>query len=111
MAQQHDERRDSQRVPFRFQIREAATRGSFVEREGNLALGGIYYAGLHPPVGALVEVRFLVPGHTGEIMALGEVLKVSQERDRFGAHLRFTSIAVESELAVARYLQVASVQA
>jgi hypothetical protein len=111
MAQQHDERRDSMRVPFRFQIREAGTRGSFEEREGNLALGGIYYAGLHPPLGALVEVRFLVPGHPEEIMALGEVLRVSREGDRFGAHLRFTDIAVESELAVARYLQAASVRA
>ena len=108
MAQQHDERRDSQRVPFRFQIREADARGSFEEREGNLALGGIYYAGLHPPLGAMVEVRFLIPGHTEEIMALGEVVRVSQERDRFGAHLRFTDIPVESELAVARYLQLAA---
>jgi hypothetical protein len=108
MPQPVEDRRDSQRVPFRFQIREAAARGSFEEREGNLALGGIYYAGLHPPVGAVVEVRFLIPGHTEEIMALGEVVRVSQERDRFGAHLRFTSIPVESELAVARYLQLAA---
>ena len=90
MAQPHDDRRDSQRVPFRFQVREAAARGSFEEREGNLALGGIYYAGLHPPVGAVVEVRFLIPGHTEEIMALGEVVRVSRDGDRFGAHLRFT---------------------
>ena len=107
MAQPYDERRDSLRVPFRFQIREAATGGSFVEHDGNLALGGIDYAGRHPPVGASVEVRFLIPGHFEEIMALGEVLRVSNEGDRFGAHLRFTEIPVESELAVARYLQAA----
>jgi hypothetical protein len=105
MAQSYDERRDSQRVPFRFQVREAAVGGSFVEREGNLALGGIDYAGRHPPVGAVVEVRFLIPGHFEEIMALGEVLRVSLEGERFGAHIRFTAIPVESELAVARYLQ------
>jgi PilZ domain len=108
MAQPNDERRDSHRVPFRFQVREAEARGSFVEREGNLALGGIYYSGLHPPVGAVVEVRFLLPGHTEEIMALGEVLRVSRDGERFGAHLRFTEIPLDSELAVARYLQTAT---
>ena len=105
MAQPFDERRESLRVPCRFQVREAAVGGSFVPLEGNLALGGIYYAALHPPVGAHVEVRFLLPGQRDEIMALGEVIRVSTEGEKFGAHLRFTSIPIESELAVARYLQ------
>jgi hypothetical protein len=100
-----DERRDSRRVPFRFQIREAALGGSFEEREGNLSIGGVYYAGLHPPVGSLVEVRFLVPGSTEEIQALGEVIRVSREGEAFGTHVRFTEIPVESELALARYFQ------
>jgi hypothetical protein len=107
MGQPHDERRNSLRVPFRFQVREAEVGGSFVERDGHLALGGIDYGGRHPPVGALVEVRFLIPGHFQEIMALGEVLRVSQEGESFGAHLQFTEIAVESELAVARFLEAA----
>jgi hypothetical protein len=108
MAQPFDERRESRRVPCRFQVREAATGGSFVELEGNLALGGIYYAELHPPVGVVVEVRFLLPGQPDEVMALGEVIRVSQEGEKFGAHLRFTEIPLESELAVARYLQGSS---
>ena len=66
MAEPFDERRESQRVPCRFQVREAAVGGSFVPLEGNLALGGIYYTALHPPVGAKVEVRFLLPGQRGE---------------------------------------------
>jgi hypothetical protein len=108
MAQPFDERRESQRVPCRFQVREAAVGGSFVPLEGNLALGGIYYAALHPPVGAKVEVRFLLPGQPDEVMALGEVIRVSKEGEKFGAHLRFTEIPLESELAVARYLQGSS---
>jgi len=107
MAQPNDERRDSHRVPFRFQVREAAARGSFEEREGNLALGGIYYTGLHPPVGAVVEVRFLLPGHPEEIMALDQVLRVSRDGENFVANLRFTDIPLDSELAVARFLQTA----
>lgn len=105
MARQVDERRESQRVPCRFQVREAAVGGSFVELEGNLALGGIYYSGLHPPVGVMVEVRFLLPGQHDEVMAMGEVIRVSKEGEKFGAHLRFTEIPLESELAVARFLQ------
>ncbi len=41
MSQQSDERRDSDRVPFRFQVRERAQGGSFEEHLGNLALGGV----------------------------------------------------------------------
>jgi len=107
MAQPSDERRDSARVPFRFQVRDAGVGGSFVERDGNLALGGIYYTGRQPPVGSVVEVRFLIPGHFEEIMALGEVLRVSRDGEKVGAHIRFTEIPVESELAVARYIHTA----
>jgi hypothetical protein len=110
MAQPFDERRESQRVPCRFQIREASVGGSFVEHEGNLALGGMYYAGRHPPVGAVVEVRFLLPGQSDEIMARGEVLRVSRDGEKYGAHLRFTDIPLELELALARYLQAASAE-
>jgi hypothetical protein len=102
---QSDDRRDSARIPCRFLVREIAEGGSFVEREGNVGLGGVYYAGLHPPLGAQVEVRLLLPGRDAEIMALGEVLRVSRDKEKFGAHIRFTSIPVESELALARFLQ------
>ena len=57
-----DDRRDSQRVPIHLLIRDAALGGSFEPYEGNLALGGVWFDALHPPVGSRVEVRFLVPG-------------------------------------------------
>jgi hypothetical protein len=110
MAQPFDERRESLRVPCRFQIRDAEVGGSFVEHEGNLALGGMYYSGSHPPVGTVVEIRFLLPGQPEEIMALGEVLRISRDEEKFGAHLRFTGIPLELELALARYLQAASAE-
>jgi hypothetical protein len=105
MSEPFDERRESQRVPCRFQVRETALGGSFVEHDGNLALGGVYYAELHPPVGAVVEVRFILPGQSEEVMARGEVIRVSREGDLFGTHLRFTDIPLGSELALARFLQ------
>jgi len=101
----YEERRDSARIPFTFQVRDAALGGSFETYEGNIAIGGVYYAGLHPPAGAKVEVRFLLPGESGEVMAMGEVIRVSREGERFGAHIRFTEIPLESELALARFFQ------
>jgi hypothetical protein len=79
MSQQSDERRDSDRVPFRFQVRERAQGGSFEEHLGNLSLGGVYFAGYHPPVGVVVELRFILPDHEHEVEAVGEVLRVSRD--------------------------------
>jgi hypothetical protein len=101
----HDDRRDSQRVPFTFQVRERALGGSFEPKEGNLSIGGVYFTGNHPPTGAVVELRFIVPGHQHEVAAVGEVIRVSRDDERFGAHIRFTEIPLDCELALARYFQ------
>jgi hypothetical protein len=100
-----DDRRESRRVPIELLVREAAVGGSFETHTGNLALGGVFFDAYHPPVGSKVEVRFLVPGGREEIQAVGEVLRVSREGARFGAHVRFTEIPLEAELAIARFLQ------
>ncbi len=105
MSQQSDERRDSDRVPFRFQVRERAQGGSFEEHLGNLSLGGVYFAGYHPPVGVVVELRFILPDHEHEVAAVGEVLRVSRDGHQFGAHVRFTEIPLDCELALARFFQ------
>jgi hypothetical protein len=106
-AQQTGEgdRRDSDRVPIHLLVRDAALGGSFEPYDGNLALGGVYYDAFHPPTGSKVEVRFLVPGARDEVRATGEVLRVSREGPRFGAHVKFVDIPLEAELAIARFLQ------
>ncbi len=107
-AQAHDagaDRRESDRVPMEILVRDLGTGGSFEPREGNVALGGVYYQALHPPVGGRVELRFLLPGERGEIRAVGEVLRVSREGERFGAHVKFSEIPLEAELAIARFLE------
>jgi hypothetical protein len=107
VPQQTDEsdRRDSDRVPIHLLVRDAALGGSFEPYEGNLALGGVYFDAFHPPAGTRLEVRFLVPGAREEVRATGEVLRVSREGQRFGAHVRFVDIPLEAELAIARFLQ------
>jgi hypothetical protein len=105
VQQSEADRRDSQRVPIHLLVRDAALGGSFEDRDGNLGIGGVYFDALHPPVGSRMELRFLVPGAQDEIHAIGEVLRVSREGERFGAHVKFADISLDAELAIARYLQ------
>jgi hypothetical protein len=100
-----DDRRESQRVSVELLVRDAALGGSFEPYQGNLALGGVWFDAFHPPVGSRLEIRFLVPGGRQEIRAVGEVLRISREGPRFGAHVKFVEIPLEAELAVARFLQ------
>ncbi|HZY05067.1 MAG TPA: PilZ domain-containing protein [Anaeromyxobacteraceae bacterium] len=100
-----EDRRDSGRVPIRLLVRDASLGGSFEERPGNLGLGGVYYTEGHPPVGNRVELRFLLPGTRQEVRAAGEILRVTREGGTFGAHVRFAEMPLETELALARYLQ------
>lgn len=104
-AQGESDRRDSARVPIQLLIRDAAVGGSFEPYEGNLGIGGVYFEAHHPPVGSRLELRFLVPGAREEIRVAGEVLRVSREGPRFGAHVRFVEIGLDAELAIARFLQ------
>lgn len=104
-APSDDDRRDSHRVPIELLVRDAALGGSFEPYHGNIGIGGVYFDALHPPVGSKVELRFLVPGAREEVRAIGEVLRVSREGERFGAHVKFIEIPLDAELAIARFLQ------
>ncbi len=104
-AKATDDRRDSERIPIRLLVRDATLGGSFEERQGNLALGGVYFTEGHPPQGNQVEVRFIIPGTREEVRAVGEILRVSREGSSFGAHVRFRDLPLETELAIARFLQ------
>ena len=100
-----DDRRDSGRVVIRLMVRELEAGGSYEERDGNLALGGVYFTEGHPPVGNRVELRFFLPGTSDEIRVQGEVVQVTREGSAFGAHVRFADMPLETELAIARSLE------
>jgi hypothetical protein len=98
------DRRDSARVALPLLVREVALGGSFEAFPGHLSLWGVDFEALHPPVGGRFEVRFLLPG-TPEVEARAELLRVSRDGERYGAHLRFLDLPLEAELAIARYLE------
>jgi hypothetical protein len=89
-------------------VRDPALGGSYEERAGNLSLGGVYFTEGHPPFGTTVEIRFVLPSERLEVRARGEILRVSREPGAFGAHVRFQDLPLESELAIARFLDKAS---
>jgi hypothetical protein len=99
-----DERRDSPRVPMKFLLRDVTEGGSYVEREGDLSLGGIYWKGKYPPRGTDVEVRFRLQGVPKELKAKGEIIRVMDRGSNIDFHVRFTDLDTASELIIARYL-------
>jgi hypothetical protein len=100
----YDDRRDSPRVPMKFLLRDVAEGGSYVERDGDLSLGGIYWKGKYAPHGTDVEVRFRLQGIPKEIKAKGEIIRVLDRGNNIDFHVRFTELDVSSELAIAKYL-------
>jgi len=108
-ADPNAERRDSRRIPLRLLVREPALGGSFGEHEGNLSIGGVLYWALHPPVGGRVEIRFFIPGFNREVQAVGEVLRVSRDGERFGTHVRFVEIPLDAEMTLARSFEMVQV--
>ena len=99
------ERRESRRVPIRVQVRDLGLGGSYEEYPGNVGIGGVYFESLHPPVGSQLELRILLPGSREEILTQGEVLRVSRDGIRFGAHVKFVDLPLDAELAIARFLE------
>jgi len=101
-----DERRDSPRVAMTFLLRDIGDEsGGWVEREGDLSLGGIYWKGKTPSHGNDVDVRFRLTGVPKEIRARGEIIRVlDQGGSSIDFHVRFTELDVEAELAIAKFL-------
>lgn len=87
-----------------FLIRDVVEGGSYVEREGDLSLGGIFFKGRYPPAGTRVEVRFRLPGVPKELRAKGEIIRVKTVGERFDFHVRFVELGTAEEREVERFL-------
>lgn len=93
------ERRESPRVPMRFQIRREDG-SDFQEHDGDLSLGGVAFLGSQELSGRYV-IRLRLPGVEEELVALGEPVNKSGG-DK--VHLRFVDLETDTELAIAKYL-------
>ncbi len=101
----YDDRRDSPRVPMTFLLRDAArSETEWVERDGDLSLGGVYWRGKTPPFGSRVEVRFRLKGIPKEIRTFGEIIRILDTGSNLDFHVRFTELDVSTELSIARFL-------
>lgn len=100
------DRRESPRVPLKLFVREADAGNSFMEKNGDIGVGGVYFEDPAPPVGAAVELRFTLPGRDVkvEIQCRGEIVRVCDCHGKFGAHVRFLEMSTEDELAIAKFL-------
>lgn len=99
-----EDRRESPRVPIKVLVRQVELGGSFEEREGDIALGGMYFQDKHLPVGTKVELRFKVPGVGADVRVEGEILRISGKVGAYGAHVKFGEMPTRTELAIARLI-------
>ena len=88
---------------MRMKVRELTPDAGFVERDGNLSLGGAFVQWPETVTGHAFEIRFPVAPASEEVSVTGSVLGPG----RGGIRLRFTELPLETELAIARLLDLA----
>jgi hypothetical protein len=89
---------------MKFLVRRAGSQADFEPREGDLSLGGCAFRGAALEPGAQLEMRFLLPSLPDELRVRGEVLVVPEGAQAAATRVRFVDLPVETELAIARYL-------
>ncbi len=99
------DRRDSHRVPLEVEVREG--NGPFEKQQGNISIGGMFFVKpLSLPMGALVQLRFSLPGVGQELLVKGEVVEITSvgKPDEKGTRVRFVNLDIKAELFIAKYL-------
>ena len=86
-----------------------ATRGKavgsrFEQVEGDISVGGMHFVDQLPISGNRIDLRFKLPGRAEEVHVAGEVVQVSKKKDRYGAHVRFGDMDIETQRAIARFI-------
>lgn len=99
------DRRDSHRVPIKIEVSEG--NNPFEPHEGNISIGGIFFRKpLILPIGAVVQLRFTLPGLDKELLLKGELVEITAvgTPDEKGTRVRFVGLDLKSEMSIARYL-------
>jgi hypothetical protein len=97
---------------MKFRARALELGGEFQPFEGDLSLGGAFIQGRNPPTGKTCELEFRLPEHDAEYRVEAELLRIRDDGRGLGkgVHLRFSNLDVETELAIAKYLDDLALQ-
>lgn len=101
------DRRESPRLPIPVQVR--VPNGKFIEVQGDISVGGVLFVDTRPLKGRRVDLRFRLPGRDAEVRVRGEVVETSEKGEGlYGAHVRFEEIDLETQRAIARFIDTRS---
>ena len=79
----------------------------FESNQGNIGIGGMFFKrALSMPTGAVVQLRFGLPGLEQLLLVKGEVVEITavgKIEDR-GTRVRFIDMNIKTELLIAKYL-------
>jgi hypothetical protein len=99
------DRRDSHRVDLPIEVKEG--NDDYVTHGGNVAIGGVYFSRpLELPTGAVVQLRFDLPGLDKQVQARAEVVEITAvgKPTDVGTRVQFLDLDLRSELLIARFL-------
>ena len=99
------ERRGDLRVPIDLWMEEVRGDEVYFRRSCNLSEGGVLFEQSIPyPVGTEVQLRFTLPGSTGEVVTSGQVVSAAQSNDGLGMGLKFVSLSNSARDQISSYL-------
>ncbi len=99
------DRRESHRVAITVEVRVGNQ--DFEAHKGNIAIGGVYFEQpLDLPTGAVIQLRFDLPGLDKRVETKAEVVEITAvgRPSEVGTRVKFTDLDLRSELLIARYL-------
>lgn len=99
------DRRESHRVAIEVEVRVGNQ--DYQSHQGNIAIGGVYFVQpLDLPTGAVIQLRFDLPGLDKRVETKAEVIEITAvgRPSEVGTRVKFTDLDLRSELLIARYL-------
>jgi hypothetical protein len=99
------DRRESHRVSIEVEVRVG--NDEFTGHQGNVGIGGVYFdRPLDLPTGAVVQLRFDLPGIDKRVECRAEVVEITAvgNPSEVGTRVRFVDLDLRSELLIARFL-------
>lgn len=97
------DRRESPRLPIKVWVKNTAS-NKFEQVDGDLSVGGMHFVDKLPIEGKKIDLRFKIPGRDEEVHVAGEVIKISKKQTGYGAHVRFGEMDIDTQLAIARFI-------